>query len=93
MKCKSSRNSKLIGTTVPCEFDAACAEKMLVACTWYKKRRGYVFTYDGPIDDQFYSMENALSLLYLKLPDEKGCYKLRNIAQGGLNLMLHLSSQ
>jgi len=83
MKCKSSRTGKLIETSVPTDFDAACADKVQVACTWYKKqRRSYVFTYDGPVDDAFYSLENALGVLDLELPDAQGRYMLRDLAQG-----------
>ena len=82
MKCKSSRTGKLIETSVPSDFDAACTDKVQVACTWYKKHRSYVFTYDGPVDGAFYSLENALGLLDLELPDAQGRYKLRDFAQG-----------
>ena len=82
MKCKSSKSGKYIATTTPMPFDEACAEKVQVVCTWYKKHSGYVFTYDGPIDDAPYSMENALGLLDLELPDDRGKYRLRDPAQG-----------
>jgi len=82
MKCKSSKSGKYVGTTTPVELDEACAEKVQVVCTWYRKQAGYVFTYDGPIDDADYNMEVALGLLDFELPDEEGVYRLRDPAQG-----------
>ena len=52
------------------------------ALSFIQKRVGHIFTYDGPIDDQFYSMENALGVSDLELPDDQGRYKLRDLAQG-----------
>ena len=49
---------------------------------WYKRQRGYVFTYDGPVDTEQYSMEFALGMLPLTLPDERGRLALRDPAQG-----------
>ena len=63
-------------------FDQACAEKVQVVCTWYTKHDGYVFTYDGPIDDATYNMEVALGMLDLELPDGEGRYALRDPSQG-----------
>ena len=82
MKCKSSRSAKYVATTTPIPFDEACAEKVQVVCTWYKKQADYVFTYDGPIDDAAYSMEVALGLLDLELPDDEGRYRPRDPSQG-----------
>jgi hypothetical protein len=50
--------------------------------TWYSKHDGYIFTYDGPVDTEQYSMEFALGLLPLTLPDESGRLSLRDPAQG-----------
>jgi len=82
MKCKSSKSGKYLATTTPVQFDEACAEKAQVVCTWYKKHAGYIFTYDGPIDDATYNMEVALGMLDLKLPDGEGRYMLRDPSQG-----------
>ena len=72
MKVKLSRTSKLVFTAEPVQLDVACAEKALVACPWYRKHRGYIFTYNGPVDYQLYLLENELGLLNLQLPDERG---------------------
>ena len=47
-----------------------------------RKHPRYVFTYDGPIDDEVYSMKNALGLLDLELPDSQSKYRLRDSSQG-----------
>jgi hypothetical protein len=82
MRRPSSRSSRFLDTSDPVLFDEACASKMMVICTWYRKHARYVFTYDGPIDDNEFSMASALGLLDLDLPDEAGRYKLRDRAQG-----------
>ena len=53
-----------------------------VICTWYNKHAKYTFTYDGPVDDKLYPMENALGLVDLALPDSKGKQHLRDPSQG-----------
>ena len=55
---------------------------MKVVCSWYRKHANYVFTYNGPVDDALYSMENALGILDLELPDSDGKYRLRDPSQG-----------
>ena len=53
-----------------------------MVCKWYTKHDGYEFTYDGPVDTEQYSMEFALALLPLTLPDESGRLTLSDPAQG-----------
>ena len=53
-----------------------------VICTWYNKHAKYTFTYDGPVDDKLYPLENALGLVDLALPDSKGKQHLRDPSQG-----------
>ena len=53
-----------------------------VVCKWYKKHKGYEFTYDGPVDTEQYNMEFALGLMPLTLPDARGRLSLRDPAQG-----------
>jgi hypothetical protein len=69
-------------TSDPIPFDDAVATKVKVICKWYKRHRGYAFTYDGPVDTEQYSMEFALGMLPLTLPDEHGRLALRDPAQG-----------
>ena len=82
MKCKSTRSSKYVNTTEPALFDEACSAKMKVVNSWYRKHANYEFTYDGPVDDAEYNMENALGMLDLELPDDGGRYRLRDPSQG-----------
>ena len=82
MRRQSSRSSRFLNTSISVPFDEARASKMMVICTWYRKHPRYTFTYDGPIDDDEFSIASALGLLDLDLPDEAGKYRLRDPAQG-----------
>lgn len=82
MRRKSSRSTRFLDTSDPVPFREACSSNMNVICTWYKRHARYTFTYDGPIDDGEYSLEFALGLLDLELPDSAGKCKLRDPAQG-----------
>ena len=82
MKCTSSKAGRYVNTVTPTQFDQACSDKVKVICSWYRKHANYVFTYDGPVDDKEYNMENALGMLDLELPDAKDRYRLRDPSQG-----------
>ena len=83
MRRKSNgKTGKYVPTSDPIPFDDAVATKVKVVNKWYKRQRGYVFTYDGPVDTEQYSMEFALGMLPLTLPDERGRLALRDPAQG-----------
>ena len=82
MKCTSSKAGRYVNTVTPTQFDQACSDKVKVICSWYRKHANYVFTYDGPVDDKEYNMENALGMLDLEMPDASGRYKLRDPSQG-----------
>ena len=45
-------------------------------------RGDYTFTYNGPIDTNAYSLENALGLVELELPDGRERYTLLDLTQG-----------
>jgi hypothetical protein len=83
MRRKSNgKTGRYVPTSDPIPFDDAVATKVKVICKWYKRHRGYAFTYDGPVDTEQYSMEFALGMLPLTLPDEHGRLALRDPAQG-----------
>ena len=64
-------------------WTVAVESKVKVVCNWYKQQANYVFTYNGPVDTQQYSLEHALALVYFELPDEKfRHYKLMDPSQG-----------
>ena len=71
-----------MNTVTPAQFDQACSDKVKVICSWYNKHANHAFTYDGPVDDAEYNMENALGMLDLEMPDASGRYKLRDPSQG-----------
>ena len=79
---RQDRNGRYVPVSDPIPpFDEAVATKVKVVCKWYSKH-GYEFTYDGPVDLIQYSMEFALGLLPLTLPDESGRLSLCDPAQG-----------
>ena len=85
MQVKSAKG-KFVDAKEPIPLADACAKlskigSAKVICTWYKKHARNAFTYDGPIDDKPYPMENALGLLDLTLPDSKGKQYLRDASQ------------
>ena len=83
MRRKSDgKTGRYVPASDPIPFDDAVATKVKVVCKWYIKHGGYVFTYDGPVDTEQYSMEFALGMLPLTLPDEHGRLALRDPAQG-----------
>lgn len=83
MRRKSNgRTGRYVPTSDPIPFDQAVADKVKVVCKWYSKHADYMFTYDGPVDTEQYSMEFALGLLPLTLPDEHGRLSLCDPAQG-----------
>ena len=81
MQVKSAKG-KFVDAKEPMPLDEARRGLARVICTWYRKHARYVFTYDGPIDDEVYSMKNALGLLDLELPDSQSKYRLRDSSQG-----------
>ena len=82
MRSKSSKSGRYVNTVTPAQFDQACSDKVKVICSWYNKHANHAFTYDGPVDDAEYNMENALGMLDLELPDAKERYRLRDPSQG-----------
>ena len=68
-----------------------------MVCTYYNQtktrgRRSDRFTYDGPIDTTPYSLENALGMVELELPNTQGRYALRDLEQGArLDIALSLT--
>ena len=83
LRKSQGKTGKYVQTTMSITFDEAQASKLKVVCSWHKKSaRGYVFTYDGPIDTQQYSMEYMLGVLDLEMPDAHGKYRLRDSDQG-----------
>jgi hypothetical protein len=78
----NGKTGRYVPTSDPIDFNEAVASKVKVVCKWYSKHDSYVFTYDGPVDTALYSMEFALGLLPLTLPDEHGRLSLRDPAQG-----------
>ena len=80
----NGKTGRYVPTTVPIAFDEAVQTKVKVVCKWYSKHPGYVFTYDGPLDTEQYSMDFVLGLLPLTLPDDGGRLSLCDPAQGPL---------
>ena len=66
MRCKSSKSGRYVNTVTPAQFDQACSDKVKVICSWYNKHANHAFTYDGPVDDAEYNMENAMGMLDLE---------------------------
>ena len=52
-----------------------------MGCNWYKKHARSLFTYDGPVDDAQYPLENCLGMVDLDLPNARGQYSLRDPGQ------------
>ena len=75
----------------PVLFEEAKQSQMQVYCDWYTKHACGVFMLNGPLDDKPYAMTSVLGILDLDLPDARGKYKLRDLAQGArLNQVLDL---
>ena len=83
MRRKSNgKTGRYVPASDPIAFEESVETKVKAVCKWYSKHDGYMFTYDGPVDTEQYSMEFALGLLPLTLPDESGRLFLRDPAQG-----------
>ena len=77
----SGKTGKYVPTSEPILFDEAQELKMKVVCNWYKKHARSLFTYDGPVDDAQYPLENCLGMVDLDLPNARGQYSLRDPGQ------------
>jgi hypothetical protein len=81
MQVKSAKG-RMVDAKEPMPLAEARTSSAKVICTWYSKHARYVFKYDGPVDDQPYSMDHSLGLLDFELPDSRGRYCLRDLSQG-----------